>query len=120
MQLWYEPHSLTMAPPLPRAQLTQDGIKPTTFGIGYGSSTTDPFEFSLAPGEKRDTGFLKLYVSTKCVEMNFIEQASPLGEQGVARSSKNGPKTTRQVKQEEVADMWETFMARVVVSEDAK
>lgn len=74
-QSWYLPHSRTMSPPLPRKEATGE---PSTLAIGYGASGTDSLRFSLPPGCKVDSGFLKVFVSTSYVDMRGIQQGSAL------------------------------------------
>jgi hypothetical protein len=43
--------------------------------IGYGAGG-DPLVFTLNPGEVSDTGFLKLFVFSKYVEMSWLRQGA--------------------------------------------
>jgi len=70
IQSWYLPAAPNMDPPLPQPQ----GRDPMKLTVGYGAGGGDPFEFTLNPGEQSDTGFLKLFVSTKYVDMECITQ----------------------------------------------
>jgi hypothetical protein len=47
-----------------------------TAGYGAGGGQY-AFEFSLPDGQLADTGFLKLFVSTKFVDLGWISQMSP-------------------------------------------
>lgn len=60
-----------MAPPL-RAQ---DGANRIT--IGYGAGGGFPFTFSIPDNQTLDSGFLKLFVSTVYLDLEWIEQPSP-------------------------------------------
>ncbi|KAI0946425.1 hypothetical protein AcW1_009891 [Taiwanofungus camphoratus] len=77
IQPWYLPPSETMSAPLPRLQA--DG-QPSKFPVGYGASGTDSILFSLPPGATSDSGFLKVFVSTKYVSMDGIKQLSPIND----------------------------------------
>ncbi|KAJ6505593.1 hypothetical protein DFH09DRAFT_1101656 [Mycena vulgaris] len=43
---------------------------------GYGAGGGYPIQFLLEEGKNRDTGFLKVFVSTKYVDMRYMEQGS--------------------------------------------
>ncbi|KAG9310486.1 hypothetical protein JVU11DRAFT_9630 [Chiua virens] len=58
---WYIPPSSTMPPPL--KPIKGDGT-PSVFACGYGAFGTNPIEFYLPPGNKTDSGFLKIFLTT--------------------------------------------------------
>lgn len=65
-----------MAPPLRAGK----GLDPIT--IGYGAGGGFPIEFSLSKNENgellpSDTGFVKLFVSTVYLDLDWIRQSSP-------------------------------------------
>jgi hypothetical protein len=62
-----------MSPPLRGLR----GGEPAKVTVGYGAGGGDSIEFTLSPGEVSDTGFLKLFVSTSYVDMDWISQGSP-------------------------------------------
>jgi hypothetical protein len=64
-----------MSPPLLRGK-TKD--EPYKLSIGYGASGTDAIQFSLPPGARVDSGFLKVFVSTAWVNMEVLTQGSSL------------------------------------------
>jgi hypothetical protein len=64
-----------MFPPLAK-QKSED--EPSKLSIGYGASGTDAIQFSLPPGARVDSGFLKVFVSSAYVDMGFLKQDSPL------------------------------------------
>lgn len=68
-QNWYHPLN-EKAVPLP-----VNG----SLAIGYGKDSDNVLQFSLAEGSKRETGFLKIYISTVYMDMSNIIQASPFG-----------------------------------------
>ncbi|KAK7038276.1 caspase domain-containing protein, partial [Favolaschia claudopus] len=69
---WYVPESKTMAPPLRRKVGSQS--EPTRITVGYGASGGYAFQFVLPPGVGRDTGFLKLFVSTSYIDLGRVPQ----------------------------------------------
>ncbi|KAH9923544.1 caspase domain-containing protein [Fomitopsis serialis] len=72
IQPWYLPpnSSDSANAPLP----SKSGDQPGQLCIGYGNGGVDAFEFSLPSGAERDTGFLKIFVSTHYVDMRGIQQ----------------------------------------------
>ncbi|KAJ7193788.1 caspase domain-containing protein [Mycena pura] len=79
---WYLPESKTMQAPLP----AKSGADPTRVTIGYGAGGGYAFQFVLPEGATSDTGFLKLFVSTKYLDLKAIEQP-PAAEAGRGRGS---------------------------------
>ncbi|KAJ7301266.1 caspase domain-containing protein [Mycena albidolilacea] len=67
---WYKPESPTMEPPLK----AKSGPGPTRITIGYGAGGGYAFQFVIPEGVTSDTGFLKLFVSTKYLDMSGVEQ----------------------------------------------
>ncbi|KAJ7138008.1 caspase domain-containing protein [Mycena epipterygia] len=67
---WFLPQSPNMLPPL--------GVKcspePTRITVGYGAGGGYPFRFTIPEGMTFHTGFLKLFVSTKYLDLKRIEQ----------------------------------------------
>ncbi|KAJ7919727.1 hypothetical protein B0H13DRAFT_1605989, partial [Mycena leptocephala] len=66
VQSWYLPPHHQEAP-VPASE---------TVTIGYGAGGGYPIQFLLEDGKIRDTGFLKVFVSTKYVDTGYMEQAS--------------------------------------------
>lgn len=90
-----------MAAPLHHA----DKTGPTKLTIGYGAGGGDPFEFTLGPNQTTDTGFLKLFVSTKYVNMEWLSQSDPFD-----------PSAKRSMKRKvQVTDCWDALFAAVTV-----
>ncbi|KAH9831968.1 uncharacterized protein C8Q71DRAFT_275114 [Rhodofomes roseus] len=86
IQKWYPPDSYDAEwRPLPKRQ-RKDNI----LTIGYGEGGIDPLKFELKDGDRRDTGFLKIFVSMSRVDMDFIQQ-DPLHEQSAARHGQLAP-----------------------------
>ncbi|KAF8196369.1 caspase domain-containing protein [Mycena galopus ATCC 62051] len=102
IQAWYTPPSPTMSAPL----LSTSHGEPTRFPIGYGVGG-EPFEFLLSPGQKMDTGFLKVFVSTKYIDLGWIEQESPFKAEFSWRLK--GRKLV------EKQDLWDAFYAIVTL-----
>ncbi len=48
--------------------------------VGYGASGTVAKRYAPRPGQDVDVGFLKLFVTTKYVDLSGIVQKSPFGE----------------------------------------
>jgi len=69
-QCLYRPPSKGGNPPLPKKRGDQPGRLP----IGYGASETGSIRFSLPEGASKDTGFLKIFVSTSYVDTSGVEQ----------------------------------------------
>jgi len=61
---------------------------PSLFAVGYGGFGTDPVEFYLPPGCQTDSGFLKVFLTTKYVDMTNIAQP-PISEVSSSRVFKN-------------------------------
>ncbi|KAF7333994.1 hypothetical protein MVEN_02304000 [Mycena venus] len=66
IQSWY----------LPPHHQTAPGPAPETVTVGYGAGGGYPIQFLLEEGKNRDTGFLKVLLSTKYVDMRYMEQGS--------------------------------------------
>ncbi|KAJ7717713.1 hypothetical protein B0H16DRAFT_1475958 [Mycena metata] len=66
IQSWYLPPHHQNAP----------GRSPETVTVGYGAGGAYPIQFRLEEGQNRDTGFLRVFVSTKYVDMRHMEQES--------------------------------------------
>ncbi|PBK59431.1 hypothetical protein ARMSODRAFT_899277 [Armillaria solidipes] len=45
--------------------------------IGYGASGTVPHMYTLREGQDVDVGFLKLFLSTECMDLSAVVQSSP-------------------------------------------
>ncbi|KAJ7137943.1 caspase domain-containing protein [Mycena epipterygia] len=67
---WYKPESSTMEPPLK----AKSGPEPTRITVGYGAGGGYAFQFVIPEGVTSDTGFLKLFISTKYLDMSRVEQ----------------------------------------------
>ncbi|KAJ7302589.1 hypothetical protein DFH08DRAFT_826472 [Mycena albidolilacea] len=67
---WYKPESPTMEPPLK----AKSGPEPTRITVGYGAGGGYAFQFAIPEGLTSDTGFRKLFVSTKYLDMSGVEQ----------------------------------------------
>jgi len=105
IQEFYHPPGPTMLPPLPAYQPES----PTLIRVGYGSVEDKPFTFGPLPeGKESDTGYLKLFVSTKYVDLHELEQ-SPFEYARLKAGRVQG--TT-------VADEWDALLASVTISRD--
>jgi len=71
IEAWYIPPSRSMAPPL-RAQ---NETSPVT--VGYGAGGGFPFAFTFHENETSDSGFVKLFVSTTYVDLDWVTQLCP-------------------------------------------
>jgi len=92
-----------MSPPLLRRKSEDE---PSKLPVGYGASGTDAMQFSLPPGIKVDSGFLKVFVSSAYVDMSILQQDSPL----------NKPPRLAKVTALPFNDVWDawTFVVTVV------
>ena len=82
-----------------------DPTGPTKLNIGYGAGGGDPFEFTLGPNKTTDTGFLKLFVSTKYVDMGWLCQKDPFD-----------PLARRQMQRKiQATDCWDALFVAVTV-----
>jgi len=98
---WYVPLSPTVSAPLHG----QQGPDPTRIPIGYGAGGGDPLVFTVNPGELSDTGFFKLFVFSKYIDMGWLRQPS-------AFESRERRKVRRQPQG---VGMWDAWIAAVTV-----
>ncbi|KZV70057.1 hypothetical protein PENSPDRAFT_607783 [Peniophora sp. CONT] len=76
--------------------------------IGYGAGGGQPFKYYLRPDQDLDVGFIKLFVSTRPVDLSSVVQRSPFGtEDGMERGS-------RETAPPLVEDTWDTITIAVV------
>ncbi|KAF8875731.1 caspase domain-containing protein [Gymnopilus junonius] len=63
--------------------------------IGYGSGGVAPFSYFLRDNQVVDVGFLKLFISTKPLDLSIITQLSPFGDlaRDISEDSKNAGET---------------------------
>lgn len=88
MQAWFLPESKTMTAPLP----AKSGAEPTRITVGYGAGGGYAFQFIIPAGVTSDTGFLKLFVSTKYLDLKRIEQPAAVDAgDGLDRDSQVEP-----------------------------
>ncbi|KAJ7481035.1 caspase domain-containing protein [Mycena galericulata] len=80
---WYLPESKTMTAPLP----AKSGSEPTRITVGYGAGGGYAFQFIVPEGITSDTGFLKLFVSKKYLDLNRIEQPAAVDARAGGRDS---------------------------------
>ncbi|KAF8879208.1 caspase domain-containing protein [Gymnopilus junonius] len=73
--------------------------------IGYGSGGVTPFSFVLREGHDVDVGFLKLFVSTKPIDLNFIPQGSPFSNSSKALQTWEGRK----------GDLWDDLLVPFIL-----
>ncbi|KAJ7772893.1 caspase domain-containing protein [Mycena maculata] len=87
---WFLPESRTMSAPLP----AKSGSEPTRVTVGYGAGGGYAFQFVIPPGITSDTGFLKVFLSTKYLDLKWIEQAPAVDAVVGGRDSQVEPFTT--------------------------
>ena len=87
---------------------------PTSIRIGYGSIGECPFEFIVPEGKESDTGYLKLVLSTKYVDLHeWVAQPSPFKvEDNVDNRS------GQQMNRSEI-DVWDALVASITVVTEA-
>ncbi|KAJ7073786.1 caspase domain-containing protein [Mycena amicta] len=75
---WYLPECYRMQSPLPAATVTEDSdgsdVEPSRITVGYSAGGGYAFQFLLPDGVTADAGFLKLFISTKYLDLRNIEQ----------------------------------------------
>jgi hypothetical protein len=87
---------------------SQRGSEPGKVTTGYGPGGGFAFEFTVPPGQTSDTGFLKLFVSTTPVSLDWITQNSLL----------DGNFTPRQGRSVTLdSECWDAWVAAVTVVE---
>jgi hypothetical protein len=47
--------------------------------VGYGSTGTRPFKFNLEEDQNLDVGYIKLFLSTRPIDLSGIPQETPFG-----------------------------------------
>jgi hypothetical protein len=50
--------------------------QPSILTMGYGAGGGDPIEWGIPCNKHTDTSYLKLFVSTRYVDMNIVEQVA--------------------------------------------
>jgi hypothetical protein len=76
-----------------------------TLTLGYGSGGVAPQEFVLTPGQDLETGFLKIFISSKPVDLYNVSQLSPFFLRGSMRSMNT-----------ELVDIWGSILIPVVLT----
>ena len=72
--------------------------------VGYGSGGWKPFSYQLQKGQNLDIGFLKIYLSTRPVDISGIQQHSAfLGEPRTATEWHPEPQ-----------DAWDTILIPII------
>ncbi|KAF7366608.1 hypothetical protein MSAN_00918600 [Mycena sanguinolenta] len=104
---WYLPEYKTIQAPLP-AKPGADA-EPTRITVGYGAGGGYAFQFVMPAGVTIDTGFLKLFVSTKFLDLRGIEQPAAAEALGAARLS--GAQERVSVE----ADTWDALVAPITI-----
>ncbi|PVG04717.1 hypothetical protein CPB86DRAFT_13107 [Serendipita vermifera] len=79
--------------------------------IGYGSSSSDPWGFSVSDGLDVEVGFLKFFISTERLDLSGIAQPSPFSEEGDNLHIHRGP-WQRKTK---LPSFWDTIVIPVVI-----
>lgn len=86
---------------------SQRGPGPSRLTIGYGAGGGDSLKLTVKAGELSDTGFFKLFVFPKYVDMDWLAQG-PAFEASDTRKVERGSKRV---------DVWGAWIAAVTVSE---
>ncbi|KJA26999.1 hypothetical protein HYPSUDRAFT_35516 [Hypholoma sublateritium FD-334 SS-4] len=104
IQAWYLPPSHNVDPPL---------ACNACMSLGYGANGGDPFSFCLDAGENAGTGFIKVFVSTKYVDMSSLAQLSPFG------SSSQVPRDSMTLEAESSGKTlkWASLIAKITVED---
>ncbi|KAJ6622143.1 caspase domain-containing protein [Mycena sp. CBHHK59/15] len=108
IDVWYCPLGWAkMSPPL---AASADGIVATRLPIGYGTGGY-AFEFFLPEGKSMDTGFLKVFVSTEYLDMEWITQKSPFSPDYEPHGRLGGGRETV-----EKGQVWDAFHSVVTMT----
>ena len=75
--------------------------------MGYGDGGGRPFTYFLHPYQSMDVGFIKIFVSTKFVDLSAVEQRSPFESEGSRASHQQLP--SRKLQE----DGWDTILIAV-------
>ncbi|KAI0310691.1 hypothetical protein OF83DRAFT_1178301, partial [Amylostereum chailletii] len=94
-------HDKPADPPLPAAPSPDH---PSELHIGYGSGGAEPQEFELPPGAGVDVTYLKLFITTRYVDLSYLEQRSPFPATRWAKSAP--PRGSR--------ELWDTLLVPMV------
>ncbi|KAL6306604.1 hypothetical protein BKA93DRAFT_148884 [Sparassis latifolia] len=81
-----------------------------TLTIGYGSGGAVPFSYFLREGQDVDVGLLKLFLSTKHVDLSYVPVQSVLS----FRESGQPQRHTTVNKPEEITSTWDTLTIPIV------
>ncbi|KZV65120.1 hypothetical protein PENSPDRAFT_756783 [Peniophora sp. CONT] len=84
------------------ASLPANGV----LSVGYGAGGGAPFTYYVNPPQDMDVGYLKIFASTKQVDLSHIEQHSPFSTPTTIRGMER--------KADEPDAMWDTHMITVV------
>ncbi|KDR74093.1 hypothetical protein GALMADRAFT_71556 [Galerina marginata CBS 339.88] len=71
--------------------------------LGYGSGGVGPFSYALRQNQDVDVGFLKLFVSTKPIDLSHVPQPSPFEATRALKSFSPKPK-----------DAWDTVLIPII------
>jgi hypothetical protein len=77
--------------------------------VGYGSGGWKPFSYELQKGRNVDVGFLKIYLSTRPVDLSGIQQESAF--EGEPRTPKEW--------HPEPQDAWDTILIPIIQRRDS-
>lgn len=83
----------------------QQGSDATRITVGYGAGGGDPLVLTVDAGEHSDTGFFKLFVFSKYVDMDWLKQESAF-EMLHRRKVQQKP---------DVAEIWDAWVLPVTV-----
>jgi len=106
--------------PLPAARKTGE---PGVLTIGYGASGVGPFQYALADNLDADLSFLKVFLSTKYMDLSFVAQDSPF-ESPEAEPTEESPESANEAHSRGVAfssakvrespHLWDTVVIPIV------
>lgn len=88
MQQWYPPKNHDGSTPVSPGS-------PLAIGHGPGDTAGDTFMFKFREGAEKETGFLKVFVSTQYVDMSYILQGSLDGHRPTDRGVIRGKPSMR-------------------------
>ena len=90
---------------------------PTYVTVGYGPGGFDPIEYSLPDGKTSNTGFLKVFVSTKWVDMGWMTRLHPFTDVLDSFPVPPGVVKSRGRKEDQDVGVWDAYIAAVTIKQ---
>lgn len=89
-----------------------------SISIGYGASPSPPCRFSLEPNQTLDVGYVKLFISTRDIDLSGIPQPTPFPNAS-EQASDNADKPRDDARHfvpvpKESLSMWDVITVKVI------